>query len=55
MLYDDDYINKVIKIAEVRYELNEFVMEAFLDEIEICKNNGFTPIKTVEFIAEKIF
>ena len=51
----DEYVNRVFKIAEVKYDLNEDVMESYLDQIEKCRDNGFTPRKTVEFIAERIF
>lgn len=50
-----EYLNKVYKIAQVKYELNQDVMDSQLDQIKYCYNNGFTPIRTVEFIAERIF
>lgn len=51
----EEYINKVFIIAERKYALNQEVVESFLEQIEKCHDNGFTPIRTVEFIANKIF
>jgi hypothetical protein len=51
----EEFFQKVCKIAKVKYELNEDVMEAYSEEIDQCWYNGFSPIRTVEFIAEKIF
>jgi hypothetical protein len=50
-----DYLNKVIKIAEYKYEISEEVLLSFDYELERCYENNFTPIKTVEVIAEHLF
>lgn len=51
----DEFFKRVLKIAQVKYELNQDVLEAYEEEIEQCWHNGFSPIRTVEFIANKIF
>lgn len=51
----NEYVQKVYKIAEVKYELEEEVMEAYMDQIQLCYDNEFTPTRTVDFIAERIF
>ena len=51
----EDYINRVISIAEHKYELDPEVMLAFAEEITFCWDNDFGPIRAVEFIAAKIF
>jgi len=50
----DEFLKKVILIAEVKYDFNEDILEAFLEDIQTCWYNGFTPRRTVEFIAEQI-
>lgn len=51
----EEFLIKVAKIAEHKYQLEEDTLEAFADQIEWCFNNGFTPIRTVEYIANQIF
>ena len=51
----DEFIDKVLAVAKHKYELDEEVILGFADELEFCWNNNFGPIRTVEFIAEKIF
>jgi hypothetical protein len=51
----DSFINKVVAVAKFKYDLDEDVVLGFSDEIEWCWNNAFGPVRTVEFIAEKIF
>lgn len=51
----EEFLIKVAKIAEHKYQLEEDTLEAFADQIEWCFNNGFTPIRTVEHIANQIF
>ena len=51
----DEYVNKVFLIADTKYKLEDVIMESYLEQIEKCYNNGFSPIRTVEFIAERIF
>lgn len=52
---NEEYLQKVQKIAEVKYQLDEDIIEAFYSEIEECFNAGFTPRRTVEVIAEQVF
>ena len=54
-MYKEEFIKKVFKLAFVKYELNEDVMEAFEEDIDLCWKNDFSPMRTVEFIADKIF
>lgn len=51
----DKYFNKVILIAKAQYELNEEIVRSFSNEIEKCYKNGFTPRRTVELIAKRLF
>jgi hypothetical protein len=73
----EEFIDKVILIAEHKYQLDSEVIAGFPEELDFCwKNNfgldseviagfpeeldfcwknNFGPIRTVEFIAEKIF
>lgn len=51
----EEFIQKVISVAKYKYELDEEVLELFMEDIEFCWDNSFGPIRTVEFIAEKIF
>jgi len=49
------FIRKVSKIAQVKYDFNEDVIEAYLEDIEDCWNKGFSPRRTVEYLANKIY
>ena len=51
----DEFIDKVLAVAKFKYELDEEIMLGFADEIDFCWNNSFGPVRTVEFIANKIF
>jgi hypothetical protein len=51
----DSFIDKVLIVAEFKYALDEEVVLSFTDEIDFCWDNNFGPVRTVEFIAEKIF
>lgn len=51
----DSFIDKVVAIAKFKYNLDEDVVLGYTKEIDFCWNNSFGPIRTVEFIAEKIF
>lgn len=51
----EEYLNRVYKIAEVKYDLNEDVMDAQLEQIQRCYKNNFSPLRCVEFIAERLF
>jgi hypothetical protein len=50
-----DYLRKVQLIAKAKYDLEEEVLEAYIDTVEQCERNNFTPRRTVEFLAELIF
>lgn len=50
----DDYIKKVMLIAEAKYDFDDVVIEAYLDEIQECWYNGFSARRTVEHIAQLI-
>lgn len=52
---EDEYFDRVVKIAEVKYQLSEDVLENFREDIEECAESGFSIRRTVEVIAEKIF
>ena len=51
----ESFTDKVVAIAKFKYDLDEDVILGFSEEIELCWNNDFSPTRTVEFIAEKIF
>jgi len=51
----DDFIIKVKKIAEHKYEIDEVVLEEYQEFIERCYDNNFTPIRTVEAIAKHLY
>jgi len=51
----DDYWNRVCKVAFVKYALDEVVMDGFYEDIKMCWESQYTPIRTVEYIAERIF
>lgn len=51
----ESFIDKVLAVAKFKYDLDEEVMLSFSEEISWCWDNSFGPIRTVEFIAEKIF
>ena len=51
----DSFIDKVVAVAKFKYNLDEEIILGFADEIDFCWNSRFGPIRTVEFIAEKIF
>ena len=51
----DSFIDKVLAVAKFKYDLDDEVILGFTDEIDFCWNNNFGPVRTVEFIAEKIF
>ena len=50
----DDFIKKVCLIAKVKYDFDEVVIEAYLEEVEECWHNGFSARRTVEHIAHLI-
>lgn len=51
----DEYLTKVIKIAEYKYDISYDVLENYLDYIQDCWYNNFTPIRTVEAIANDLY
>ena len=51
----EEFLNKVCKLAYVKYQLDEDIILAYEDEVEQCYTNGFTPRRTVEVIAQEIF
>lgn len=52
---DDDFYKKVLIIAKAKYDLNEDVIEEFIEIIEKCEDNNFSPTRTVEYISNIIF
>ena len=50
-----EFFDKVSLIAKHKYELDEEVLEAYMLDIQLCWDNGFSAIRTVEYIAAKIF
>ena len=51
----EEYVQKIIKIAEVKYQLDEEIIYAFMEDIKLCWENGFSPIRVVDKIADRIF
>ena len=51
----DSFIDKVVAVANFRYELDEDVILGYSDELDFCWENNFGPVRTVDFIVEKIF
>lgn len=51
----ESFIDKVIAVAKFKYDLDEEVILGFADEIDFCWKQSFGPVRTVEFIAERIF
>lgn len=54
-MYPNEYYNRVKKLAKVKYEIEEEVIEAFYDEIVLCSKRGYTPRRTVEYLTKQIF
>lgn len=50
-----EYLEKILKIAKIKYELDEEVVTSFEQEIEECFKQGFTPRRTVEIVADRLF
>jgi hypothetical protein len=50
-----DYTDKVVKIAEFKYGLEEHVIMGYLKYIEFGFENGWPPRRTVDYIAHLIF
>lgn len=50
-----NFIDKVVAIAKFKYEIEEEVTLSFINKIEECYEYNFSPIKTVEVIAEQLF
>lgn len=51
----EEFLAKVLKIAKVKYEIEEEVTESFIFEIEECYKNQYSPRKTVEVVANHLF
>lgn len=51
----EEYLNKVAKIAEVKYEIEREVLESFILDIELCYEQNYTPRRTVEMVACHLF
>ena len=51
----ESFEKKVAAVAKYKYEIEEDILENFLEDIEWCFNNGFSAIRTVEYIANQIF
>lgn len=51
----DEFIKKVLAIAKHKYEIEEEVVLSFIHEIEQCYEQNFTPIRTVEVVANHLF
>jgi hypothetical protein len=50
-----EYLDKVAKICEVKYELDREVVESVINHIEQCYEQNYTPRRTVEVVASLIF
>lgn len=51
----EEFTKRIVAIAKHKYELEEEVTLSCMWEIEQCFENGFSPIRTVEVIADHIF
>jgi len=52
---NEEYLSKVAKIAQVKYEIEYDVVMSYKWDIEQCYDRNFTPRRTVELIAERLF
>jgi len=51
----DEFLDKVIAIAKFKYDMDQEVTESYIVEIEQCYEQNFTPIRTVEVVANHLF
>jgi hypothetical protein len=51
----EEWVMRVAKIAQHKYEIDGDILDEYIQDLELCWENGFTPIRTVEYIAEKLF
>jgi hypothetical protein len=51
----EDYLKKILKIAEVKYELDEDVIRFHQEFIDIYYESNVSPRRAVELIVGKIF
>ena len=51
----EEYIDKVIAIAKFKYDMEEEVTLSYIFEIEQCYEQNYTPIRTVEVVANHLF
>jgi len=52
---DEDYLNKVLSIAKYKYALDEDIIRGLMHHIEFYYERGYTPRRTVEYLAQLIF
>ena len=50
-----EYTARVVKLAEVKYGIEECVLEAYWKTIEECYKYNYTPRRAVELIAEHLY
>jgi len=50
-----DYLDKVIKIAEVKYDVEEDVTRNYEEVIAGCYTRNYTPRRTVEEIIDLLY
>jgi len=51
----DDFLKKVILVAEAKYDIDADMLEEFKYEIEQCYNMNYTVRRTVDTVANIIF
>lgn len=52
---NEEYFNRVVKISEVKYDIDRDILENFKDKIEECYKQNYTVRRTVEVIANILF
>jgi hypothetical protein len=50
----DEYLTKILKIAEVKYNLDKEVVLSYSEDIQLYYDKCIGPIRAVDFIAKKI-
>lgn len=51
----DQYKRRVEKIADIKYDLSEDILEGFEEDMEIGFNSNTSPRQIASLIASKIF
>jgi hypothetical protein len=51
----EDYYNRVVVVANFKYELSRDVLEEYKPQIQQCYDNNFDVRRTVEYLATQIF